>query len=260
MSGRVDGKKALITGAAGGLGDAMARMLAREGAKVALCDIDEAAAQRLADAINADHRDAAFAYKHDATDEAAWIDVTKRASADMGGLSILIHNAGIGGDLTFMEATDLDMWRKVQAVNTESIMLGTKHALPYLRENQPGSIVVISSIAGLLAAPGMGAYNASKAAAWLISKTIALECAKMKMDVRCNSIHPAFIKTPIIDPFIAMTGGDEEAAHAILSRGIPLGHIGEPNDVAYAVLYLASDESKFVTGAEIKIDGGLSAQ
>src|ERR1700709_1523802 len=152
MSGRVDGKKALITGAAGGLGEAMAWMLVREGAKVAICDINEASAQALAAAINADHPGSAFAYAHDAASEAAWIEVTKRANADLGGLSILIHNAGIGGDLTFMEASELDNWRKVHAVNTESIMLGTKHALPYLRENQPGSIVVLSSIAGLLAA------------------------------------------------------------------------------------------------------------
>jgi NAD(P)-dependent dehydrogenase (short-subunit alcohol dehydrogenase family) len=148
----------------------------------------------------------------------------------------------------------------VQAINVESVMLGTKHALPVLRRNQPASIVVISSIAGLLAAPGMGAYNASKAAVWLLSKTIALECAKEGADIRCNSVHPAFIKTPILDPFVAMSGGDEAAAHERLARGIPLRRIGEPDDVAYAVLYLASDESRFVTGAELKVDGGLSAQ
>jgi NAD(P)-dependent dehydrogenase (short-subunit alcohol dehydrogenase family) len=260
MSGRVRGKKALITGAAGGLGEAMARLLAREGATVALSDLDLAKAQAIADSINAEHRDAAFAYQHDVTSEDAWVSVLQRVNADLGGLSILVHNAGIGGTLSFVEMTELDMWRKVHAVNTESILLGTKHALPYLREHQPGSIVVISSIAGLLAAPGMGAYNSAKAGAWLISKTIALECAKQKIDVRCNSVHPAFIKTPILDPFIAMGGGDEAAAHAKLARGIPLGRIGEPDDVAYAVLYLASDESRFVTGIELKVDGGLSAQ
>jgi NAD(P)-dependent dehydrogenase (short-subunit alcohol dehydrogenase family) len=260
MPGRLAGKKALITGAAGGLGQAMAKLFAREGATVAVTDLDADAAKRVAGDVNAVHPGRARSYGHDVTSEAAWIAVLKQAATDMGGLSVLVHNAGIGGSLTFMEATELDLWRKVQAVNTESILLGTKHALPYMREHQPGSIVVISSIAGLLAAPGMGAYNASKAAAWLISKTIALECAKMKMNVRCNSVHPAFIKTPIIDPFVAMTGGDEDAAHAKLARGIPLGHIGEPDDVAYAALYLASDESKFVTGIELKVDGGLSAQ
>jgi NAD(P)-dependent dehydrogenase (short-subunit alcohol dehydrogenase family) len=260
MNGRVRGKKALITGAAGGLGEAMARMLAREGAVVALSDLDGDKVKGIADSINADHPGQAFAYQHDVTNEDAWVAVLKQVNADLGGLSVLVHNAGIGGTLSFVEMTELDMWRKVHAVNTESIMLGTKHALAYLRDNQPGSIVVISSIAGLLAAPGMGAYNSAKAGAWLISKTIALECAKQKMDVRCNSVHPAFIKTPILDPFIAMGGGDEAAAHAKLARGIPLGRIGEPDDVAYAVLYLASDESRFVTGIELKVDGGLSAQ
>lgn len=260
MSGRMRGKKVLITGAAGGLGEAMAKMMAREGAVVALTDLDGDGAKRVANGISGHHPGRAFSYQHDVTSEDAWVEVLKRATKDMGGLSVLVHNAGIGGSLTFVEATELDMWRKVHAVNTESILLGTKHALPYLRDNQPGSIVVISSIAGLLAAPGMGAYNSAKAGAWLISKTIALECAKQKIDVRCNSVHPAFIKTPIIDPFVAMTGGDEEAAHAKLARGIPLGRIGEPDDVAYAVLYLASDESRFVTGTELRVDGGLSAQ
>jgi NAD(P)-dependent dehydrogenase (short-subunit alcohol dehydrogenase family) len=260
MTGRVQGKKALVTGGAGGLGEAIARMLAREGAKVAVTDVDEAGARRVADAINLDHPGSAFAYRHDVADEAAWIEVLARADADLGGLSVLVHNAGIGGALSFTEGSELDNWRRVHAINVDAVMLGTKHALKYLRLNQPGSIVVLSSIAGLLAAPGMGAYNASKAGAWLLSKTIALECAKEGLDVRCNSVHPAFIKTPILDPFVAMAGGDEAAAHQRLARGIPLGRIGEPDDVAYGVLYLASDESRFVTGTELKIDGGLSAQ
>ncbi|HYF23443.1 MAG TPA: SDR family oxidoreductase [Caulobacteraceae bacterium] len=260
MAGRVQGKKAVITGGAGGLGAAIAAMLAREGATVAITDLDGDAAGRVAAAIDAERPGSAFAYPHDVADEAQWKEVLARADADMGGISVLVHNAGIGGDLSPIETCELDKWRKVNAVNLDSVMLGTKHALPYLRANQPGSIVVISSIAGLLAAPGMGAYNASKAGVWLLSKTIALECAKQQMDVRCNSVHPAFIKTPIIDPFVAMSGGNEAAAHARLSRGIPLGRIGEPDDVAYAVLYLASDESKFVTGSELKIDGGMSAQ
>jgi NAD(P)-dependent dehydrogenase (short-subunit alcohol dehydrogenase family) len=260
MAGRVAGKKALITGGAGGLGQAMARMMAREGAQVAISDLDPEAARGVADAVNAEHPGSAFAYGHDVASEEDWIRVLDQAAADMGGLSVLVHNAGVGGELKFMEACSTETWRKLTAVNMDSVMFGTKHGLKYLRQNQPGSIVVISSIAGLLAAPGMGAYNATKAAVWLLSKTIALECAKEGIDVRCNSVHPAFIKTPIIDPFVAMSGGDEDLAHQRLARGIPLGRIGEPDDVAYAVLYLASDESRFVTGAEIKIDGGLSAQ
>ena len=260
MSGRVAGKTALITGAAGGLGQAMAWMLAREGAKVALTDTNLEGAQTLAGAINAEHPGAAFALAHDVTDEAQWIAVVDQAVAAMGGLSILINNAGIGCDFVWSEQDTLENWRRVQAVNVESIMLGCKHAMPHLRASGAASIVNISSVAGLAAAPGMGAYNATKAAVWMYTKTVALEAAKAGWNVRCNSVHPVFIRTPILDPFVAMAGGDEATAHQKLARGIPLKRIGEPDDVAWCVLYLASDESKFVTGAEFKIDGGMLAQ
>ena len=259
-AGRVAGKQALITGAAGGLGEAMAWMLAREGAKVAVTDVNLAGVRTLADAINAEVPGSTFAFAHDVTDEAEWISVIAQAVAAMGGLSILVNNAGIGGDLKFVETDTLENWRRVQAVNVESIMLGCKHAMPHLRASAPSSIINISSVAGLAAAPGMGAYNASKAAVWMYTKTIALEAAKGDWNVRCNSVHPVFIKTAILDPFIAMAGGDEAKAHERLTRGIPMKRIGEPDDVAYCVLYLAADESKFVTGAEFKIDGGMLAQ
>jgi NAD(P)-dependent dehydrogenase (short-subunit alcohol dehydrogenase family) len=139
-------------------------------------------------------------------------------------------------------------------------MLGSKYAMPHLRAAAPASIINISSIAGLAAGVGMGAYNATKAAVWMYTKTLALEAAKKDWNVRCNSVHPVFIKTPILDPFVAMAGGDEATAHQKLARGIPLKRIGEPDDVAYLVIYLASDESKFVTGSEFKIDGGMTAQ
>lgn len=260
MTGRVAGKAALITGAAGGLGRAMAWMLAREGGRVAVTDMNLDGARALAEAINADHPGAAFAFAHDVTDEAQWVSVIDQAVAAMGGLSILVNNAGIGGELVWAEQDTLENWRQVQAVNVESIMLGCKHAMPHLRASGVGSIVNISSVAGLAAAPGMGAYNATKAAVWMYTKTVALEAAKAGWNVRCNSVHPVFIKTPILDPFVAMAGGDERLAHEKLARGIPLKRIGEPDDVAYCVLYLASDESKFVTGAEFKIDGGMLAQ
>ncbi len=260
MSGRVAGKAALITGAAGGLGQAMARMLAREGAKVALTDLNLDGVQALADEINAARPGAAFAFAHDVTDEAQWAAVVDQAAAAMGGLSVLVNNAGIGGDMAWAEQDTLENWRRVQAVNVESVMFGCKYAMPHLRAAGGGSIVNISSVAGLAAAPGMGAYNATKAAVWMYTKTVALEAAKAGWNVRCNSVHPVFIKTPILDPFVAMAGGDESLAHEKLARGIPLKRIGEPDDVAYCVLYLASDESKFVTGAEFRIDGGMLAQ
>lgn len=260
MTGRVAGKRALITGAAGGLGQAMAWMLAGEGARVAVTDVDQAGATALADAINAEVPGSAFAYAHDVTSEDQWAGVVARAAADMGGLSVLVNNAGIGGPLAFVETDTVENWQRQYEINLRSIMLGCKHAMPHLRESAPASIINISSIAGLAAAPGMGAYNATKAAVWMYSKTIALEAAKADWNVRCNSVHPVFIKTPILDPFIAMASGDEAKAHERLARGIPLKRIGEPDDVAYCVLYLASDESKFVTGSEFKIDGGMTAQ
>jgi NAD(P)-dependent dehydrogenase (short-subunit alcohol dehydrogenase family) len=260
MAGRVANKTVLITGAAGGLGTAMAHMLAREGAKVAVTDVNLEGVQALADAINTDHPGHAFAFRQDVTSEDQWISVIDAAVSAMGGLSVLVNNAGIGGPLSFVEQDTVENWQRQYEINLRSIMLGTKHAMAHLRAAAPASIVNISSVAGLAAAPGMGAYNATKAGVWMYSKTIALEAAKMDWNVRCNSVHPVFIKTPILDPFIAMAGGDEDKAHERLARGIPLKRIGEPDDVAYAVLYLASDESKFITGTEFVIDGGMLAQ
>jgi NAD(P)-dependent dehydrogenase (short-subunit alcohol dehydrogenase family) len=259
-AGRVEGKSVLITGAAGGLGEAMAWMLAREGAKVALSDVDAGRAEALATAINAEMAGSAFGYGHDVRSEDQWADVVARAAADMGGLSVLINNAGVGDVLLYSEQDTAENWQRQFEINLRSVMFGCKHAMPYLRQSAPASIVNISSIAGLSAAPGMGAYNATKAGVWMYTKTVALEAAKMEWNVRVNSVHPVFIKTPILDPFIAMANGDETKAHERLARGIPLKRIGEPDDVAYAVLYLASDESKFVTGSEFKIDGGMTAQ
>ena len=260
MTGRVSGKTALVTGAAQGLGEAIARMLVREGARVALTDINADGVMAAAASINETHPGMAFGYAHDVTDEAAWAEVIERAVSDLGGLSILVNNAGVGGPLSFVEQDTAENWQRQFDINLRSIMFGCKHAMPHLRDGAPASIVNISSVAGLGAAPGMGAYNATKAGVWMYSKTIALEAAKVGAEVRCNSVHPVFIKTAILDPFIAMAGGDEAKAHERLMRGIPMKRIGEPDDVAYAVLYLASDESKFVTGTELVIDGGMLAQ
>ena len=260
MAGRVAGKKVLITGGAGGLGRAMAWMMAREGAKVAITDVDGAAAHALAKEINAEIAGAAFAFAHDVADESQWTSVVADAVAAMGGLSVLVNNAGVGGDLVFVEGDSTANWDRQYQINLRSVMYGCKHAMPHLRAAAPASIVNISSIAGLAAGPGMGAYNATKAGVWMYTKTVALEAAKAEWNVRCNSVHPVFIKTAILDPFVAMAAGDEAAAHQKLARGIPLKRIGEPDDVAFCVLYLASDESKFVTGAEFKIDGGMTAQ
>lgn len=257
MAGRVAGKKAFITGGAQGLGAAIARKLAAEGAVVSIADINHAGAQAVAYEIVAEHGEgAAFAFPLDVTREDQWIYALEEADAAMGGISVLVNNAGIsrGGNI---EQLSFEDWKLVMSVNVDSVFLGTKHALKYMRQNQPGSIVNISSIAGLIAAHNSPVYNASKAGVWLLSKGIALHCAKQGLDIRSNSVHPTFIDTPILDPIRQQLG--KEVAEGKLARQIPLGHIGEPDDVANAVLYLASDESKFMTGAELKLDGGISA-
>ncbi|MEH0197255.1 SDR family oxidoreductase [Caulobacter sp. CCNWLY153] len=256
-TGRVAGKKAFITGAAQGLGAAAARKLASEGAKVALADINVDGAKAVAAEINAAHgAGTAFAYALDVTQEDQWIAALEAAAADLGGISVLVNNAGVAGDKP-LEQMEFDLWKRIMSINVDSVFLGAKHALTHMRAHQPGSIVNISSIAGLIANHNSPAYNASKAGVWLLSKNIALYCAKLGLDIRSNSIHPTFIDTPILDPLSQRLGKDE--AHAKLGRQIPLGHIGEPDDIANAVLYLASDESKFMTGAELKLDGGISA-
>jgi NAD(P)-dependent dehydrogenase (short-subunit alcohol dehydrogenase family) len=257
MPGRVAGKKAFITGGAQGLGAAAAHRLADEGARVTVADINLEGAKAVAAEINARRgEETAFAVPLDVTKEDQWIYALEEADAAMGGISVLVNNAGIsrGGDI---ESLSLEDWKLVMSVNVDSVFLGTKHALKYMRDHQPGSIVNISSIAGLIAAHNSPVYNASKAAVWLLSKGIALHCAKQKLDIRSNSIHPTFIDTPILDPLRQQFG--KEAAEAKLARQVPLGRIGAPDDIANAVLYLASDESRFMTGAELKLDGGISA-
>jgi NAD(P)-dependent dehydrogenase (short-subunit alcohol dehydrogenase family) len=258
FTGRVAGKKAVITGGAGGLGTATAKLLAAHGAKVFLTDANSEGARRVASEIERDHGPGvAFAADaHDVRDEARWIEVLAEANAAMGGISVLVNNAGVGS-IGNVEAVTMAEWRRVMDINVDGIFLGSKHALAYMRDHQPGSIVNISSIAGLIASHNFPAYNASKAGAWMLSKSIALHCAHERIDVRSNSIHPAFIRTGIVEPIFAALG--EEAAMKRLSQQIPLGHLGEPDDVAYMVLFLASDESKFVTAAEFKVDGGISA-
>jgi NAD(P)-dependent dehydrogenase (short-subunit alcohol dehydrogenase family) len=258
MAGRVAGKKVFVTGAAQGLGAAIARRLAAEGAKVALADINFTGAGKLAAELNAAHgANTAFAHELDVTDEGQWIAALEAANKAMGGVSGLVNNAGIGGGRGTIEELELAQFRRVMSVNVDSVFLGAKHAIRYLAQNQPGSIVNISSIAGLIASHNTPAYNASKAAVWLLSKNIALYCAKKGLDVRSNSIHPTFIDTPILDPLRSMFGKEE--AEAKLARQVPLGRIGKPEDVANAALYLISDESRFVTGSELKVDGGISA-
>lgn len=256
LMGRVDNKIALITGAAQGLGAAIALLLASEGARVALSDINTTGVEEMAKQINAAIPDTAIAMNHDVSNEQDWERVLAATRQEFGGLNILVNNAGIGSIGSVAEES-LESWRRVHAINLDSVFFACKQALPIIAESGGGSVVNVSSISGIIAGHNMAAYNSSKAAVRHLSKSIALHCARERNNIRCNSVHPAFIDTPILDGL----AGDEsrDAALAKLGRQIPLGRVGQPDDVAYAVLYLASDESAFVTGAEIRIDGGISA-
>jgi NAD(P)-dependent dehydrogenase (short-subunit alcohol dehydrogenase family) len=257
MTGRIEGKCAFITGAAQGLGEAMARMFAKEGAKVAISDLQLDKAKAIAASINEMFPGRAFAYEQDVRDGARWQTVLQEAYGAMGGLNILVNNAGIGSQGS-VEDENFETWKRVLEVDLDSVFLGCKYAMPLMRESgKPGAIVNISSIAGLIASHNYAAYNAAKAGVWMLSKSVALHGARMNPQIRCNSVHPTFIDTPILD-YLKQKLGTAEAT-AKLARQVPLGRLGEPNDVAYLALYLASDESKFVTGAEFKVDGGISA-
>ena len=259
MAGRIAGKLALITGAAQGLGAAQARMLASEGARVLLTDINGEGAAAVAQEIDEQCGDGtAFALKHDVTSPDEWDRAIETARDKLGGLSVLVNNAGVGvrGDI---ETCTLDEWKRGFAINVDSVFLGCQKALPLLKDNQPGSIVNISSIAGLIASDTMPGYNASKAAVWMLSKSVALYCAKHGWNIRCNSVHPTFVDTPILDGIVRNSGREKSVVMEKLARQIPLKRVGEPDDIANGVLYLASDESKFMTGAELKLDGGISA-
>jgi len=259
MAGRVAGKLALITGAAQGLGAAHSRRLAEEGARVLCTDINGAGAQQTANSINAAlGAGTAFSLQHDVTDPLAWEGAIDATREQLGGLNVLVNNAGIGvaGNI---ETCTFEDWQRCFAINVDSIFHGCQKALPLMREHAPGSIINISSIAGLIASDSMPAYNASKAAVWMLSKSIALHCAKNNMQIRCNSVHPTFVDTPILDGIGKDSGIKKSVLMGKLARQIPLKFVGEPDDIANAVVYLASDESRFMTGAELKLDGGISA-
>lgn len=254
--GRVENKVALITGAAQGLGAAIAAMLANEGASVVLTDINIDGAREQARAINAAHEGRAIAIEHDVTDADQWANVVNETKSTYGGLHILVNNAGIGSIGNVIEES-LENWRRVHAIDLDSVFLGCKTAIPVMAESGGGSIINVSSISGIIAGHNLAAYNSAKAAVRHLSKSVALHCARAGNNIRSNSIHPVFVDTPILDGM--SRGGDREEMLKKLGRQIPIGRVAQPDDIAYAVLYLGSDESSFVTGSELKIDGGISA-
>ena len=249
---RVNGKVALVTGAASGIGRASAIMLAAQGARVVVTDINEDGAAVVAAQIG----DNAMHIAHNVTDEQAWVEVLENTAAEFGGPHVLVNCAGtaITGSV---EDTSLEDWRFLHALDLDSVFLGCKYAIRHIAESGGGSIVNISSISGIIAGHNLAAYNSAKAAVRHLTKSVALHCAREKNNVRCNSVHPAFVDTPILNNLIRSV--DRRAALDNLARQIPMGMVGMPDDVAHAVIYLASDESRFMTGSELILDGGVSA-
>lgn len=253
--GRVEGKIALVTGGAVGLGEAMVRLLAREGAAVIVADIQDAEGEAVANSLPG-----ALYLHHDVSQEEDWQRVVKTVRDKFGGLDVVVNNAGVGVGGPPEEQT-LEQWRWLMSINLDGVMLGTKHAILTMKQNPKpgGSIINLSSIEGIVGDPNLGAYNASKGAVRLYTKSVALYCARERLNIRVNSVHPGYIWTPMVENYLAQHGDVAEGRKA-LDAMHPIGHVGEPDDIAYGVLYLASDESKFMTGAELVIDGGYTAQ
>lgn len=254
MSGRLAGKVALVTGAASGLGAATARAMAREGAAVMLSDRDPAGAA-LAQAIVDDGGQAAYRL-HDVTSEEGWAETVAATQAEFGALHCLVNNAGVASSLDLMTHSLAD-WRAVLSVNLDGVFLGMRHAGPAIAEAGGGSVINLSSILGKVGMAGTAAYCASKGGVALLTKSAALEWAPL--GIRVNSVHPGFIETPMVaDALHAAENGNEMRDQLIAAH--PLGRFGVPREIADAVVFLASDESSFMTGSELVVDGGFTAQ
>ncbi|NTX34956.1 glucose 1-dehydrogenase [Myxococcus sp. CA033] len=255
---RVEGKVALITGAAGGLGSASARMLAREGAKVVVTDraSQEALGREVAASLG---EGMGLFLPLDVTREEDWIRAIDTTLEQFGRLDVLVNNAGLGIPKD-VENLSLEEWRLVHAVNLDGTFLGCKHGIRAMRQcGARGSIINISSLAGLIGVPTLPAYGSAKGAVRMFTKSVALHCAQQGYGIRCNSIHPTFVETTMVKALMEASGMPDKAREG-MRRSIPLGHLGEPDDIAHAVVYLASDESKLMTGSEFVLDGGSSAQ
>jgi NAD(P)-dependent dehydrogenase (short-subunit alcohol dehydrogenase family) len=261
--GQLDGKVALVTGGASGIGAACSRTLAREGATVVLTDLDTAGGDRVVAAI-ADAGGEAVFLSQDVTDEARWTEIAGEVERRFGRLDIVVANAGIGIDAQSIVDMALADWRRLMAVNLDGVFLTAKHCLPVMRRaGNGGSIVMISSIAGLRGSPTLAGYSASKGAVRLFAKSIAMECAGFGDGIRVNSVHPGIIATPIWEkiPAPVAPGGGGNATvdpHEYGRLVVPLGVAGEPEDIADGVLFLASDQSRHMTGSELVIDGGIT--
>lgn len=252
---RLQGKVAVVTGAALGLGRATAIRMAEEGASVAVTDLLETEGQALAAELTARGFKAAF-WRHDVASEAETQRVLDEIAARFGRIDVLVNNAGVAGASKPTDQITEAEWDFVQSINVKGVFFCTKHVIPHMRKAGGGSIINLSSIYGLVGAPDAPPYHASKGAVRLMSKTDALLYAPDR--IRVNSVHPGFIWTPMVEGFVAQSEDAAETRQAVAALH-PLGHMGEPDDIAWGCVYLASDEAKFVTGSELVIDGGYTA-
>ena len=258
VTGRLGSKVAIVTGSAEGIGEATARLFAKEGAKTVVADINRAKGKNVADEIAVGGGEAIFIH-HDVTSEASWQSLIKETIRKFRKLNILVNNAGII-KIADIENTSLADWHKIMEVNSTGVYLGTKLAILSMKENDElCSIINRSSVAGQIGDKSMFAYCASKGAVTLLTKSAALSCADKGYSIRVNSVHPAFVSTSMTRGEAAQAGMSHEEYMEEAKEAHPLG-LGEPNDVAFIDLFLASDESKWITGGEFNVDGGFTAQ
>jgi NAD(P)-dependent dehydrogenase (short-subunit alcohol dehydrogenase family) len=256
----VAGKVAIVTGGASGIGRACSHRLAAEGAAVVVTDIQDGLGKQVVTEIEAAGGTAEFV-RHDVTSEDEWVAVVADVVARHGRLDILVNNAGIGLGASIVEMS-FDDWRRQVAVNLDGVFLGLKHCIPPMRDSGGGSIINMSSVAGLKGSAVLAGYNATKGGVRLLTKGAALECAQKRWKVRINSVHPGIIETPIWETVGAASlrpDGQPIDLQARAEISVPTGVLGQPSDIANGVLFLASDESSYMTGTELVIDAGLSA-
>jgi NAD(P)-dependent dehydrogenase (short-subunit alcohol dehydrogenase family) len=256
MSGRLFGKVALVTGAAMGLGAATAKRFAAEGAAVLLTDREAEAGEAQAAAILSEGGRAAFV-AHDVTNEAQWEAAVAEAVTRFGALHILVNNAGIAGENLPLLGHDTEVWRRIMAVNLDGVYFGLRHGGAAIAASGGGSVINLSSILGKVGLAGAAAYCASKGGVLMLTKAAALEWAPM--NIRVNSVHPGFIDTPMVRGALAISENGNEMA-SLLVAAHPIGRFGVPAEIADAILFLASDDSRFMTGAELVVDGGYTAR
>ena len=262
MTGQVQGKVALVTGGSSGIGAAVVELLAREGASVAVTDIDDLRGPEIVAGITKAGHEAVFLHQ-DVTSEPRWVEVVAEVEKRFGRLDILVSNAGIGIAVPSITEMSLADWRRQTAINLDGVFLSVKHCLPLMRRTGSGSIVLMSSLAGLRGAAGLSGYSATKGGVRLFAKSIAMECASVSDGIRVNSVHPGIIDTPIWGKIPTEAAGRGQNAPIDPSEraklATPLGRVGYAAEIAQGVLYLASDASAYVTGTELVIDGGMNA-